>query len=170
MCTGDARGERHAGGGVPERVQRTGRDAGRLAVLGEPVREPVRVDHPAELVGEHEIPVLVGVPGEGPSQALGCPGARAAPAWCRGRAPPCAVTWPTWAARQAGDEPAVDVGLGRQGCEEDRVSRVFDLSGLRPEVDPTRSFGSMPSLSRKPRGYRLEARPQCRSDARACVR
>jgi hypothetical protein len=49
---------------MPQHVQRPRRDAGALAVLAEPLREPLRVDRPAELVAENEVTVIVGVPGE----------------------------------------------------------------------------------------------------------
>jgi hypothetical protein len=56
--------EREGGRSVTESVKRPGRDAGGLAVLPEPCGEPLRVDRPADPVGEHEVAVAVGRTGE----------------------------------------------------------------------------------------------------------
>jgi hypothetical protein len=48
----DAGRERQRRGRVPERVQRPGRDAGRLAVTPEPLGEALRVNRPAELLSQ----------------------------------------------------------------------------------------------------------------------
>ncbi len=60
---GRRRRERERRARVPQDVRAAGRDLGRLAVADEPLREALRVNPAAELVGEHEILVLVGGPG-----------------------------------------------------------------------------------------------------------
>ena len=69
MCTGTPCRQRQRRRRVPQRVQAPGRDAGGLAVLAEPLREPLRVDRPAERVGEHEIAVDVGGPAKSRSRS-----------------------------------------------------------------------------------------------------
>jgi hypothetical protein len=41
--------------GVPQDVQRPGRDAGRLAVAPEPLGEALRMDRPAERIGKDHV-------------------------------------------------------------------------------------------------------------------
>ena len=58
---GDALGERQRRRGVAEHVQRPGGEPGGLAKLPEPLGQGLRVNRPAERVGENEVTVHVGV-------------------------------------------------------------------------------------------------------------
>jgi hypothetical protein len=67
---GDAVRERERGVGVPKDVQRPRREAGRLPLGTEPVRQSVRVKRAAEFVGEDEVVVDVCIAYEGMLEQL----------------------------------------------------------------------------------------------------
>ena len=64
MCTGTPDVSASVAAVCPQDVQAAGRDARRLPMFAEPLREPLRVDVATEFVGEHEVAVLVGGAGE----------------------------------------------------------------------------------------------------------
>jgi hypothetical protein len=67
----DAGGERQRRRRVAQDVKGARRDPGRLAAVPEPFGEALRMDRRAELVGEHEIGVDVGIAREVPLEQLG---------------------------------------------------------------------------------------------------
>ena len=67
----DAGGQRQGCRAVSEDVQRPGRNPGRLAVLLEPLREVLRLNRATELIGKHEVLVVIGIRGEVPLEDLG---------------------------------------------------------------------------------------------------
>lgn len=73
MWTGTPAVSASAGARVAQDVQRSRGKAGPLALLTEPLREPLRMDRPAERVGEHEVEVGVGIARERTLDELRCP-------------------------------------------------------------------------------------------------
>jgi hypothetical protein len=67
----DAGRERQRRRRVAQDVKGARRDPGRLAAVPEPFGEALRMDRRAELVGEHEIGVDVGIAREVPLEQLG---------------------------------------------------------------------------------------------------
>jgi hypothetical protein len=67
----DAVRERERRRGVAQDVKGAGRDPGRLAVLPEPLGEPLRMDRVPKLVGEDQVAVPVGIEGEVALEPLG---------------------------------------------------------------------------------------------------